>query len=429
MSQGTITKRRTVADYPHLVTEWDWEKNGDLRPEAVPYRSHRKVWWKCRECQYCWPAAASKRTSGRGCPCCAGKVVTYANCLQTVCPEVAIEWHPLKNGNLTPKVVKAGSGKKVWWQCSQCGYEWCAAVYDRSNGRGCASCTGQVASPFNCLSSLFPQVASEWNSRRNAGLTPNDVTAGSGKKAWWICSKCSYEWRTVVKSRSQGSGCPNCAGQVVNDTNCLMINFPEIGSEWHPTRNGSLTAYDVAAGTQRSVWWRCKRCDHEYASSINNRTSQGSGCPKCRTSKGEKIIGDYIERYSIPRKPQWGQGKGGLEKRYAFDFAVNRNNEFWLIEYHGEQHYIPVSFGSKKQFGGHWSLLKCLKRDRIKERWCREKNKKLLVIPFWEFKRIEEILTEFFAGRTPVMSEPPEKVKAKGPLRQRIVQHLQSLEI
>ena len=26
------------------------------------------------------------------------------------------EWHPTKNGNLTPQQVAAGSDKKVWWQ-------------------------------------------------------------------------------------------------------------------------------------------------------------------------------------------------------------------------------------------------------------------------------------------------------------------------
>ena len=30
-------------------------------------------------------------------------------------PDVASEWHPIKNGELTPEDVAPMSGKKVWW--------------------------------------------------------------------------------------------------------------------------------------------------------------------------------------------------------------------------------------------------------------------------------------------------------------------------
>ena len=30
-------------------------------------------------------------------------------------PDLAKEWHPTKNGNITPKMISAGNGKKVWW--------------------------------------------------------------------------------------------------------------------------------------------------------------------------------------------------------------------------------------------------------------------------------------------------------------------------
>ena len=34
-------------------------------------------------------------------------------------PEIATQWHPTENGDLTPSDVKAGSGKKVWWKCPE----------------------------------------------------------------------------------------------------------------------------------------------------------------------------------------------------------------------------------------------------------------------------------------------------------------------
>ena len=54
-------------------------------------------------------------------------------------PDVAAQWHPTKNGDLTPYDVTPGSGKKVWWKCEK-GHEWDATVGDRTRGRGCPHC-------------------------------------------------------------------------------------------------------------------------------------------------------------------------------------------------------------------------------------------------------------------------------------------------
>ena len=59
-------------------------------------------------------------------------------------PNLAIDWHPTKNGSLTPYDITAGSGKKVWWKCHVCGYEWEASVCNRARGRGCSYCSKKI---------------------------------------------------------------------------------------------------------------------------------------------------------------------------------------------------------------------------------------------------------------------------------------------
>ena len=49
-------------------------------------------------------------------------------------PELAKEWHPTKNGELTPYDVTHGSNKKVWW-LGKCGHEWEQIVKSRTNGK------------------------------------------------------------------------------------------------------------------------------------------------------------------------------------------------------------------------------------------------------------------------------------------------------
>ena len=106
---------------PQLAKEWHPTKNGSLTPKDVTPHSHKTVWWKCSKNKKhpSWPATINHRSNSKGCPYCAGRKVCKDNCLQTVNPKLAKEWHPTKNGDLTPKDVTAHSGKTVWWKCKE----------------------------------------------------------------------------------------------------------------------------------------------------------------------------------------------------------------------------------------------------------------------------------------------------------------------
>jgi len=110
----------------------------NLTPNNVTSGSGKKVWWKCEK-GHEWDAIIGNRAKGRGCPYCAGKLVYEDNCLQTLKPDIAKQWHPTKNGNLTPKDVTIKSDKKVWWLCEK-GHKWDAKIGNRTNGTGCPHC-------------------------------------------------------------------------------------------------------------------------------------------------------------------------------------------------------------------------------------------------------------------------------------------------
>ena len=57
---------------PMLVSEWDYEQNGNLLPEFVTIGSGRKVWWKCSK-GHTWQAIIKNRVAGMGCPICYSK--------------------------------------------------------------------------------------------------------------------------------------------------------------------------------------------------------------------------------------------------------------------------------------------------------------------------------------------------------------------
>lgn len=135
-----------ASQVPELVEQWDAEKNGDLSPQAVSPNSNRAVWWLC-PLGHSYRAVVAHRTrEGSGCPYCAGKkVLPGFNDLETLHPQVAREWHPTRNGALTPQQITPGSNRRVWWQCDR-GHEWQAVVFSRTDWRrcGCPICARGV---------------------------------------------------------------------------------------------------------------------------------------------------------------------------------------------------------------------------------------------------------------------------------------------
>jgi len=134
--------------FPAVAAQWHPTHNGNRTPAQVSASTDAKVWWRCDQ-GHGWEAAISSRTrtrtsNGNGCPVCAGRAVLAGyNDLGTRFPEVAAQWHPTRNGNLTPAQVSAGMNAKVWWRCEQ-GHEWETTVYRRATrGTGCPVCAGR----------------------------------------------------------------------------------------------------------------------------------------------------------------------------------------------------------------------------------------------------------------------------------------------
>jgi hypothetical protein len=137
---------------PDLAAEWDYEKNGELRPTDVSAGSNKKVWWKCKtgNSKHVWQATVVGRAAGSGCPfCCGQKICPGETDLTTTHPQLAAEWDYEHNGDLRPTDVSAGSGKKVWWKCKigNPGHVWQATVASRVRGNGCPFCRKERRMP------------------------------------------------------------------------------------------------------------------------------------------------------------------------------------------------------------------------------------------------------------------------------------------
>lgn len=201
-------------------------------------------------------------------------------------PELLVEWDLERNAPLTPKDVTFGSHKKVWWCCKN-GHSWQTAVYTRSGGAGCPYCPGRLPhiERSKVLSQYAPALVKEWDSEKNAPLTPEQVLAGTHRKIWWRCKK-GHSWQAAAVSRiRKRTECPVCAGRkVISGENDLATVLPQLAAQWDAEKNGSLTPEAVSPNSNRRVWWKCEK-GHAYCAVIAYRAQSSSGCPYCTNRK------------------------------------------------------------------------------------------------------------------------------------------------
>lgn len=235
-------------------------------------------------------------------------------------------------------------------------------------------------------------------------LCENNIYKNAKGKLFFKClnESCSEifdtSWDEIY---SQGQGCPFCAGQRVGKYNNLAYLKSELVKEWDYNRN-EKNPEDYTVGSNEKVWWICSECDYRWKTKINSRSKkEGTGCPQCNQKMGEKIISQWLQNNRkklskigfinkpIPQK-KFSDCKN--KRMLPFDFGIeNKLDEWVLIEFHGGQHYFPVEF-----FGGKKAFKEQSKRDKIKEKYCKDNNISLIVIPYYEFNNIEESLEEFF---------------------------------
>ncbi len=331
---------RLSVRFPNIAAEWHPENNGKWTPYDVSYGSGVKRWWLCDE-GHEWEAAPNTRTRGHGCGYCSGLYLTDDNRLSIQRPDIAAEWHPEKNGNLTPNNVPKGTGKRVWWLCGE-GHEWEATVDSRTNtspgrSRGCPECAKspkRFVNDENRLSKKFPHLVAEWHLTKNGELTPDQVSYASMTEVWWICPE-EHEWESPVYYRGfHGSGCRKCAH--VSDENRLSLRHPELISEWHPTKNGGLTPYDISYSSHYKYWWSCGagKGHDDWETSVKNRTLAGSGCPACA---GKTVTDENRLSLNAPEvSEEWHPTKNG--DRTAEDITVSSNEKVWWQCPKGKDH-------------------------------------------------------------------------------------------
>ncbi|MBR2334700.1 MAG: zinc-ribbon domain-containing protein [Clostridia bacterium] len=368
---------------PTLAKEWNYEKNGNTKPEYFTESSSKKVWWKCSK-GHEWQATINHRNNGRGCPICNSE-------RNTSLPEYAILYYLKKHGlevihsyremgyeldiYIPSKKVAIEYDGYLWHKnkakidlkknqkCKKDGIklyrirEGLPSLNDSSmdfivqkGQKNLSEILKRVLSEIIGLcididlerdsiaianlreytekeSSLLlsnPNLAKEWNCEKNGNLKPEHFTKNSGKKVWWQCSE-GHEWQATIDHRNKGRGCPYCSSRkVLKGYNDLETVNPTLAKDWHYDKNNGLTPADVMPNSNKKVWWKCSE-GHAWQAKIIER-NRGNSCPYCSGRYAVKGEND-LQTVNPSLAKEWNYKKNsGLT---PMDVLPNSNKKIW----------------------------------------------------------------------------------------------------
>lgn len=180
-----------------------------------------------------------------------------------------------------------------------------------------------------CIENNYSILLNEWDYDLNE-ITPKDVSWGTHKKVYWVCSKCGNIYLSSIVKRTIGRNCPICAGKkVILGYNDFATLCPNLLKEWDFSKN-VISPYEITKGSNKKVWWICKK-GHEWKTSIAHRTRDNTKCPYCTNEKILKGFNDLEtwcnkkDRMDILKR--WDYDKNIVK---IFEIAHTTNKKYWF---------------------------------------------------------------------------------------------------
>ena len=219
-----------------------------------------------------------------------------------------------------------------------------------------------------------------------AELHPNIVVLGdyanTDTPVLCRCNLDGFEWSPRPHHILRGIGCPRCAG-VANKTTSEFVR--EISKDFP-----HIEIIGEYVNNKTPIDCRCKVCGHNWKATPNALLNGKSSCPSCNKTAGEARIMVYLQSKGVEFifQHRFPDCKDILT--LPFDFYLPGQN--MVIEYDGQQHFIPVNFGGRSDGESVDALMKIQNHDFIKTKYCEDRNIKLVRVPYTDFNEIESIL-------------------------------------
>ena len=339
---------------------------------------------RCKKCGYEWSNNPEYLLRNKHCPNCANTIrytnESFKEKIKETCPNITVignyeEIQDKMNGNIQCK-------------CNICGHIWYPNIVALKRGQNCPECNKKIQHNLNVKSK--EQFIEDARKIHGNKYDYSKVEYINGKtKVCIICPEHGEFWQLPQAHISGKEGCPKCAnefrGKLLRRTN---EDFIKIANSVHNNKY----KYDKCMYTTKrnKVTITCP-IHGDFEQTAGNHI-RGTGCPKCKQSKGEILVQSLLNKYKISHIYQYTLNKTINNRKVVVDFVCKHNDIKYIIEYNGIQHYEPVEF-----FGGEEVFkLQKIRDNKLKEA-CKKSNIIFIEIPYYlSNEEIEKIIIEKF---------------------------------
>lgn len=180
--------------------------------------------------------------------------------------------------------------------------------------------------------------------------------------------------------------CNNCSIKIRSELNKLSPD--EVENDFFKL-NPNIKIMGDYINSITPILLQCEH-GHIFTKSYNN-FKRNPTCVVCNESKSEQEIRKILSNKNINfEKEYYFDDLLGDFDNLRFDFAVfdDFNNLKFLIESDGRQHFESIDY-----FGGDDGFEKRKRYDYMKNQYCKDNSLKLYRIPYWQFDKIEQLIT------------------------------------
>lgn len=251
-------------------------------------------------------------------------------------------------------------------KCKIDGTEWVSNANRLLGGAGCPEC-GRISSNKNSTKTneqFLLQLKSI-----NENIIPLDEYKQAKIKIWVSCKVCGHKWEVTPDTLLQNGSCPECAkikahNRQVKSNEQFLQELAKV--------NPLLFPLEPYYNDHTKILVRCKVHNYEWYVAPNKILHRSTGCPKCAAYHNEQKLFDILNKLGYDVEPQKHFKDCKDKHTLPFDAYVKELN--LLIEYDGEQHYIPIRRGNMSDEQAKENLRLTQKHDHIKDKYCRDKK-------------------------------------------------------
>ena len=317
--------------HPDLIKEWDYDKNYPQKPEDYKAGSNVKVWWKCK-LGHNWQATINHRTNGSGCPKCYSEYGTSF-------PEQAICYYLSKVTDVKNRYKIGNQEIDIYLPEYQIGFEYDGKYYHNSKqSLKKERLKEEVLKKNNIVLYRIKEADKNYIDKMKRiiyCLTDRDYSYLK-----YVLEKIFEIIKVKINfSIDIDNNRTDIYVQYMKTIkeNSITSKYPDLLKEWDYDKNNGLSPDNLSFGSNKKVWWICKKCKSSYLSSISHKCS-GTSCPYCN---GKSINETNNLKAKYPRLcKHWDYEKNNNRPENVY--FRSRKKVWWICETCGKSFSAPI---------------------------------------------------------------------------------------